>query len=263
MWSVMVPAYRPDEKYLRLAIESVLQQDRGLEQMQLEVVDDCSPDVDVAGMVKSIAGERVKCSRTDRNLGLAGCWNACIERSRGEWVHILHQDDLALPGFYQRMECGLRMQPSVGAAFCRHAMVECKRPLVEAIRASSRVGGGSEKGQEKIAVEQIILTPAVIVRRSAYEQVGGFSRELCYVLDWEMWQRIAARFPIWFEPSILAAYRIHEGSATSKLIVEAADVRDVQKMIELVPQLSAPNGCGFHPQGANIMPSWPCCRTAN
>ena len=39
----MMPAYRPDERYLRQALESVLQQAPGPEQMQIEVVDDCSP----------------------------------------------------------------------------------------------------------------------------------------------------------------------------------------------------------------------------
>ena len=55
----MMPTYRPDEKYLRQALESVLQQAPGPEQMQIEVVDDCSPGMDVAALVKSIAGERV------------------------------------------------------------------------------------------------------------------------------------------------------------------------------------------------------------
>jgi cellulose synthase/poly-beta-1,6-N-acetylglucosamine synthase-like glycosyltransferase len=43
-WSVMIPAYRPDAGYLRQALESVLQQAPGPEQMQIEVVDDCSSD---------------------------------------------------------------------------------------------------------------------------------------------------------------------------------------------------------------------------
>jgi glycosyltransferase involved in cell wall biosynthesis len=90
----MVPAYNPRRDYLEETLRNVLSQDPGPEKMQLEVVDDCSPDVDVEMLVKAIAGERVAFSKTLGNLGLAGCWNACIERSVGEWVHILHQDDM-------------------------------------------------------------------------------------------------------------------------------------------------------------------------
>jgi len=119
-WSVMIPSYNPRAAYLEETLRSVLAQDPGPERMQIEVVDDCSPEVDLAALVKAIAGERVQLSRTERNLGLAGCWNACIERSRGEWVHILHQDDWVLPGFYARFESLSKTVQGIDAAFARY-----------------------------------------------------------------------------------------------------------------------------------------------
>jgi ABC-type microcin C transport system permease subunit YejB len=32
-----------------------------------------------------------------------------------------------------------------------------------------------------------------------------------------MWQRIGARFPIWFDPEVLAIYRLHQGAETSRI----------------------------------------------
>ena len=32
--------------------------------------------------------------------------------------------------------------------------------------------------------------------------------------DWEMWVRIAAHFPVWYEPEPLALYRVHDSSIT-------------------------------------------------
>ncbi len=114
----MIPAYNPSADYLEQVLKSILQQDPGAERMQIEVVDDCSPSVDVKKMVESIAGERVAFSQTPKNSGLAGCWNTCIERARGEWVHILHQDDIVQPGFYAALRKGTD-DSKVGAAFCR------------------------------------------------------------------------------------------------------------------------------------------------
>ena len=55
-----------------------------------------------------------------------------------------------------------------------------------------------------------------------------------------MWQRIASRFSFWFEPSILAYYRVHLDSATSQMRSNAADVREVGEMIELTTAYHSP-----------------------
>jgi cellulose synthase/poly-beta-1,6-N-acetylglucosamine synthase-like glycosyltransferase len=41
-WSVMIPTYNPRANYLEETLNKVLQQDPGPEQMQIEVVYDCS-----------------------------------------------------------------------------------------------------------------------------------------------------------------------------------------------------------------------------
>ena len=50
LWSVMIPTFNC-AKYLRQTLESVLVQDPGTEQMQIEVVDDCSTKDDPEAVV--------------------------------------------------------------------------------------------------------------------------------------------------------------------------------------------------------------------
>jgi glycosyltransferase involved in cell wall biosynthesis len=232
-WSVMIPAYNPPGTYLEQTLRSVLQQDPGPQMMQIQVVDDCSPGVDVKKMVKSIANDRVIYSRMPENLGLAGCWNACIERSRGQWVHILHQDDMVLPGFYAALRKGAEVE-KVGAAFCRHAYFdsECHWDNIEPLER--KTPGVLDNWIEKIGQFQRIQTPAIVVRRAVYESLGGFLKELCFALDWEMWRRISVSYAVWYEPGILACYRFHSGTTTSSLRQRAADVEDMRRSIELV-----------------------------
>ena len=40
-----------------------------------------------------------------------------------------------------------------------------------------------------------VRSPGIVVRRSAYEQVGGFRTDLPHAADWEMWTRLAAHGP--------------------------------------------------------------------
>ena len=53
-WSVMIPTYNPRAEYLEETLKSVLQQDPGPEQMQIEVIDDCSSDNTASEVVRRI-----------------------------------------------------------------------------------------------------------------------------------------------------------------------------------------------------------------
>jgi glycosyltransferase involved in cell wall biosynthesis len=122
-WSVMIPAYNARPDYLEETLRSILAQAPDPQQMQIEVVDDCSPDGGPMESVRLVAGDRVKVHREPKNLGLAKIWNRCIERAQGEWVHILHQDDVVMPGFYDALRKGIESDPGVGAAFVRHVTI--------------------------------------------------------------------------------------------------------------------------------------------
>jgi hypothetical protein len=97
-----------------------------------------------------------------------------------------------------------------------------------------------EDWHAKITAQQLVQCAAIAVRRRVYEQLGGFLPQLHFVPDWEMWQRIASQFPVCFEPSILACYRLHESSATSRLRVDATDTRDIREMIDLTMSYHSP-----------------------
>src|ERR1700722_2813640 len=85
-WSVMIPCYNAQPDYLAETLRSVLQQDPGKTLMQIEVIDDASPYGTPTELVKKIAGDRITIHREEKNLGLAGIWNRCIERAQGRWV---------------------------------------------------------------------------------------------------------------------------------------------------------------------------------
>ena len=89
-WSVMIPIYNCRDDYLRETLGSVLRQDPGIADMQIEVLDNCSTTGDPQAVVREMGGGRIAFHRHTHNLGIAGNFNACIERARGHWIHILH-----------------------------------------------------------------------------------------------------------------------------------------------------------------------------
>jgi len=238
-WSVMIPTYSPRAEYLEETLKSVLQQDPGPEQMQIEVIDDGSMDKTASEITRRVGAGRVTFHAEPQNRGLANTWNRCLERARGDWVHILHQDDFVLPGFYDLLRKGAQ-QSDAGALFCRCATVNSTGQVRNELKVRQKTTKLLVHCPSKITVEQLIRCPAIMVRRAVYEQLGGFLPHLQFVPDWEMWQRIASQFPFWFEPSILACYRVHSDSATSRIRSNASDVREVREMIELTAAYHSP-----------------------
>jgi glycosyltransferase involved in cell wall biosynthesis len=236
----MIPTYNPRADYLEDTLRSVLQQDPGPEQMQIEVIDDCSMDNTASEVIRRVGAGRVTFHAEPQNRGLAGIWNRCIERARGEWIHILHQDDFVLPGFYVALQKGTG-DSRVGALFCRHAEINPEGHWLRISHLFRESAGLPDAWHEAISVHDVIQCPAIVVRRAVYEHVGGFRPQLTYTLDWEMWQRIAAQYSFWFEPSILACYRVHPVSATSKLMLDAVDVREVRRTIKMMMAYHAPH----------------------
>lgn len=218
-WSVMIPVYNPDERYLTLAIDSVLDQDPGEAQLQICVVDDASPKVDVEAIVRKVGRGRVEYFRQPANVGLAGNWNEGISRARGEWVHLLHQDDVVLPGFYAKLGAGLRSAPpSVGMGLTRYCFIDPDGHWLHLSELLQREAGVLPTFRERIASGNVVQFAAFVVRRDAYLEAEGFGNKLVYMLDWEMWVRLGVRHDVWYEPEILACYRRHPGSETNRLM---------------------------------------------
>ena len=234
LWSVMVPTYNC-ARYLRETLERVLAQAPGPGVMQIEVVDDHSAD-DPRAVVDEVGRGRVAFHRQPENVGHVRNFESCLRRARGHLVHLLHGDDFVLDGFYDTLGRALLEHPEVGAAFCRQHYVDedGRRKSISPLERTE--SGLLDDWLARIALEQRILTPSIVVRRRVYEQLGGFDRRLVCAEDWEMWVRIAARFPVWYEVEPLAAYRMHSASNTGRHVRSGEDILYTRMAIDLFEQ---------------------------
>jgi glycosyltransferase involved in cell wall biosynthesis len=231
-WSVMIPTYNC-AGYLEATLHSVLAQAPGPEAMQIEVVDDYSTADDPEEVVMRLGGGRVDFHRQPENVGVVANLNTCLQRSRGEVVHLLHGDDLVLEGFYRTLGDRLRQHPETGAAYCRHLYVDARGRRLDVAPCDPAASGILEEGARFLAAEQRIMTPCIVVRRSVYEQLGGFDDRLACAEDWEMWVRIAARFPVYYEERPLACYRLHDDSNTGRNLRSGLSFDHTRLAIEL------------------------------
>jgi glycosyltransferase involved in cell wall biosynthesis len=233
LWSVMIPTYNGAAR-IEGALASVLAQDPGPGTMQIEVVDDGSTEGDAETVVRRLGGDRVTYHRQPRNVGHSANFNTCIERARGEVVHILHDDDAVRQGFYAALGPALCDHPEVGAAFVRTIYADADGHWRAFSPVERPTAGVVDDWLLRIASGQRVTTPSFVVRRSTYEAVGGFGVPT-YGEDWEMWIRIAARFPVWFEPEPLAVYRMERpGSLSGDVMGTAGPARYMLDVTDVV-----------------------------
>ncbi|MGJ5628350.1 tetratricopeptide repeat protein [Nostoc sp. CALU 1950] len=213
-WSVVIPVLNRPE-YFPECLASVLAQWTGPEDMEIVVLDNGSnpPLFEIPhGLGKGI----IRYYRFPETVPLQQNWNTAVALSRGQWVHLLHHDDYVLPGFYARLKASLeKSSESVGAAFTGYENIDDNREVV----FSQEHGLGEYRGVVKDWVRRIgvscpLSPPSVVIRRLAYEQLGGYKLDLPYTCDWEFYKRVAVFYDWWYEPGILAHYRQHSNSVT-------------------------------------------------
>jgi glycosyltransferase involved in cell wall biosynthesis len=233
----MIPTWNPNPAYLKEALDSVLMQDMGEDQMQIAVVDDRSTKIDVQSLLDEWnLRNRVEWYQNEKNLGIGGAWNSSIEKSRGELIHILHQDDVLLDGFYIKAEECFQRNSDVGMYYNRIIFIT-ENGTWKTFSKLELTEPGVLGGFVFSLIHSDIQCPGVVVKKEAYNTVGNFNEKLMYALDHEMWARISTKFKIWFDPQPKACFRINPYSASYSFETKLEQLKDVLKSDNLIASM--------------------------
>lgn len=231
LWSVMIPTYNC-ARYLRQTLASVLAQDPGPEQMQIEVVDDCSTQDNPETVVREAGMGRVIFHRNLTNQGVTQNFNTCIRRSRGQLVHILHGDDYVLPGFYQRIQQVAETHPGTALLATRSFYVDTENQVTGTTEQLDELATPAH-GTESFHYKTPIQTPSVVMRRNFYEQHGGFDLTLVHTADCEMWARAVGLEGGCVSQDVLACYRTFAANDSGRLARTAGNLHDIGRLNQI------------------------------
>ena len=204
--SVVISCYN-HENYLSDAIESVLHQT--YPHYEVVVVDDGSIDGSWQ-VAQSFAG--VRCIK-QQNMGTpAATRNRGLREIQGEYVVLLDGDDRLLPDALEVGLRHLRQHPDCAFVAGRCQAISNRRCL------TALTPPNESDHYHALLLRNYILTPGCVVFRSdVVKELGGFneSPEIKGSDDYEIYLRIAARWPVWYHEEIVLEYREH-GSNLSK-----------------------------------------------
>jgi glycosyltransferase involved in cell wall biosynthesis len=195
--SIIIPTYNR-KSFVLEAVESVLAQT--YEDFELIAVDDGSSD-GTAEVLKRY--EKRVLYLYQANQGVSAARNNGLARAQGEFVAFLDSDDL-----------WLAKKLAIQIAFMdRHPQAQISYTDEIWIRRGNRVN--PKKRHAKYSGEIypqclplcIISPSSALMRRGLFEQVGTFDPALPVCEDYDLWLRVAARFPVYFIPQRLIVKR--------------------------------------------------------
>jgi len=143
--------------------------------------------------------------------GVAAARNAGIDNSTGRFVAFLDADDWWYPRKLERTLDAIRLHPEGGLFYSRLDYVDGDGARLW----TPQVRDVNGDGYIAVLESNFIANSTVAVGRACVTAVGGFDTSLSGCEDWDLWIRVARKYPIHLVPEVLAAYEyLSEGSIT-------------------------------------------------
>jgi glycosyltransferase involved in cell wall biosynthesis len=203
--SIVIPCFN-QAHFLAEAIESALFQSHSA--VEVLVVDDGSTDNTAAVAARFPIVRYIR----QENRGLGKARNTGIGESQGEFLIFLDSDDRLLPNAAASGLRRLAERPECVFAWGRHRLIRYDgTPIRE-----REIPLSAETYVDLLRGNAIGLPASVLYRRSVFEKAGLFDIRFTPCEDYELYLRIARRFPICHHSDLVAEYRIHGGSLSSQ-----------------------------------------------
>lgn len=211
--SIVMPVYNPPIKFLKEAIESVLNQ--SYTNWELCIADDCSPEPKVLKLLKVYAAKdaRIKVHLRTKNGHISATSNDALQLATGEFILLMDHDDLL-------------------SVHCLTEVVRC----IQAHPEADFIYSDEDKIDEAHHHQQAHFKPdwspdnllsrnylghVSVLRKTLIESVGGFRIGFEGSQDYDLFLRVTEQTKhIVHIPKVLYHWRIHGSSAAQSEAVK-------------------------------------------
>lgn len=195
--SIITPSFN-QARFLEQTIQSVLGQD--YPHLEYLLVDGGSTDSSVE-IIQRYA-DRLAWWVSEPDRGQAEAINKGLRRAKGEFVAWLNSDDLYLPGAVSLAVQTFQKHPQAGLVYGDVLAIDENGQTLNLLRYH-------DWGLDGLMEFRIIGQPSVFMRRTVLDQVGYLDPAYHYLLDHQLWLRLAQVAGMVYLPRTLAAARYH------------------------------------------------------
>lgn len=211
--SIITPSYQ-QAAFLEETICSVL--DQNYPDLEYWIIDGGSQDGSVEIIQKY--QHRLAGWVSERDSGQAEAINKGFARATGDIVAWINSDDYYLPGAIHAAVAVMEQNPDVGLVYGDVLAINGAGQTIN-------VQTFRPMGLDDLMQFSIIGQPSVFMRRSVLEQAGLLDLSYHYLLDHELWLRVAQHCKLRYVPARWSVSRYHAAaknvSQTSKYGVDA------------------------------------------
>jgi glycosyltransferase involved in cell wall biosynthesis len=195
--SIVTPSFN-QAAYLEQTIQSVLRQPH--HPLEYIIVDGGSTDGSV-DIIKSYANQ-LAWWVSESDSGQAEAIGKGMKRARGEIVAWLNSDDTYTPGAIEAAVRAFSAHPQAVMVYGNMLAVDERSRAINSLRYRQLT-------LEDLLCFQIIGQPAVFMRRTAFEAVGGLDPSFHFLLDHQLWIKLAQQGEIVHVEEMWASARFH------------------------------------------------------
>ncbi|MDX2098610.1 MAG: glycosyltransferase [Leptolyngbyaceae cyanobacterium bins.59] len=207
--SVIIPAYNA-EKTITETVQSVLSQT--FTDFEVIVINDGSQD-DTLEVLSTIQDDRLRVI-SQVNGGAQKARNRGIQAATGAYIALLDADDLWTRDKLATQIKALEEDPTAGVAYSWMNRIDEQGHF---LRRGSYHRFSGNVFAHLLLIDFIENGSNPLIRTQAFDEVGLFDETLSCGQDWDMWLRLAARYPFVVIPSVHTLYRKTPNSISSKL----------------------------------------------
>jgi len=206
--SVIIPCFNA-EKFVEDAVHSIMQQ--SYPNLEVIAIDDCSTD-STLNVLKKLCAEdaRIKLLMNEKNLGLVSTLNKGIHSAEGKYIARMDADDISHVNRIMLQVNFLEANDDVAMCGGNYILIDEQ---------------GTEKGKlryppknEDLKAELLFYCPfchpSVMMRKKILSETGLYGEGLVPAEDYELWLRIAEKFPVENLTDYLLYYRWHGSNAS-------------------------------------------------
>lgn len=236
--SVIIPVYNR-LTHLHAAIESVLAQTH--RPIEIIVVDDGSTE-DVRKHLEPYADRIIYLEK--EHGGVASTRNAGVGRATGEFIAFLDDDDVFLPEKLEKQVAVLRDHPEIALVYSDEYLLDEAGRMTETSQQKDRIPPlPSGFIARDFFMDSFIALMTVTVRRSVFDEVGGFDESMLYNEDDDLWFRIMLQHPARCSGYVSGARRLHGlNMSKDRTMMSYYQLHCIDKYIKQYPGFVKDNG---------------------